>query len=279
MNAAAALSGEPHGQRFLRRRGFTLIELLVVIAIIAILAALLLPALARARLKAQCAQCISNLKQLELGATMYQGDNSDYLIPNASAGAPTNHEWCPSLSLDWGGSQANTNIALYKGTLLAPYVGNQIGIYKCPCDRVPSYIGPRLRSYSMNGQMGAVYGNPYNGTYRSYSKAGDMTCPVPANLFDFGDENAESINDGYFEINPVPGGDFPDIPAARMGHACGFGYADGHAAIHKWVTSALISPTQGSAPLDPESATIEHYAPGGNVDWTWFQQQATCPIQ
>jgi hypothetical protein len=131
----------------------------------------------------------------------------------------------------------------------------------------------------MNGQMGAVYGDPYNGTYRSYSKASDMICPIPANLFDFADENAESINDGYLEINPVPGGNFPDIPAARMGHACGFGYADGHAALHKWVTSALIAPASGSAALDPESATTQHYAPGGNVDWDWFQQQATCQVQ
>ena len=131
----------------------------------------------------------------------------------------------------------------------------------------------------MNGQMGAVYGNPYNGTYLSYSKANDMTCPTPSDLFDFADENAESINDGYLEINPLPGGNFPDIPSARMGQACGFSYADGHAAIHKWITQALINPASGSAPLYPESATTEHYAPGNNVDWTWFQQHATCPVQ
>src|ERR1035437_5441822 len=98
MNPSARLFGETHRPGSFRHRGFTLIELLVVIAIIAILAALLLPALARAKLKAQCIQCVSNLKQLQLGAALYQNDNNDYLIPNAPVGAPTNHEWCPSVT-------------------------------------------------------------------------------------------------------------------------------------------------------------------------------------
>ncbi len=73
------------------RAGFTLIELLVVIAIIAILAAMLLPALSRAKLKAQGIQCMNNHKQLLLAWKMYSEDNAENLLYSKAPGGP--YEW------------------------------------------------------------------------------------------------------------------------------------------------------------------------------------------
>jgi prepilin-type N-terminal cleavage/methylation domain-containing protein len=92
-----------------KSRGFTLIELLVVIAIIAILAAMLLPALSRAKAKAQRTRCLSNLRQLAVSSFLYAADNTDKLVPVIDGNNQTSL-WLPEVAA-WNtlGLNLNTN--------------------------------------------------------------------------------------------------------------------------------------------------------------------------
>jgi prepilin-type N-terminal cleavage/methylation domain-containing protein len=259
-----------------RRQGFTLIELLVVIAIIAILAAMLLPALSKAKMQSWKVKSVANLKQLQTGAKMYADDNTSILLPNAPFNPPSPgaKAWIDVSTMAYveglGAQVGNTNRALYTSGLLAPYLVNQIAVYKSPADTKPSQNGDRLRSYSMNGQMGAYYTKTYinfDAPAMLYIKETDITAPTPSDAFVFCEESPYTINDGYMEINSQPNAPaFPDVPAAYLGGACGFSFADGHSETHKWKTGVLLTVT-GPYPT----------VTGGrnNPDWIWFTQHAT----
>ena len=82
-------------------RAFSLVELLVVIAVIAILAAILLPVLDKAKQRAQTADCLNNMKQLQASYRMYVDDNNDYLPPN---------EAMPDLDVSWVLGDAQSDV-------------------------------------------------------------------------------------------------------------------------------------------------------------------------
>ena len=255
---------------------FTLIELCVVLVSIAILALLVLPALGASKTQSASTGCLYNLRHLQTGCAMYSTDNNDYLIPNAPLGPPSSRgAWINLLAAEnWGNSPANTNPVYYTSALLWPYLGNNLSVFRCPGDVVPSANGTRLRSYSMNGQMGSVYDATivagYNSGWLLYAKASDIVRPTPANAFVFLDESPGSLNDGYLQVglnSPI----FPDVPACYLEGGCGFSFADGHGEIHRWQTSTLKIPVlQGN--------TFVNLLPINgvrNVDWLWLRQHAS----
>ena len=233
---------------------------------------MLLPALSKAKARAQQIYCMNNLKQLALGWKMYSADNNDRLASSypgvnaVTAGQPIPAwmaTWCYGNAQTSGGAgsygYAGTDARGLELGVVYPYV-KSIKAYKCPSDNRSVVIAgqsrPILRSVSMNNWLagrdapksppdwtwqGAFgpggYGAGPAGSlpFKLFLKETQITKPTETWVLI--DEDKDSINDAMFLVN-MTGGKFSDLPA-RM-HDLGFGinFADGHAQIMKFKNRA-----------------------------------------
>lgn len=268
-------SGRSPAQR--KVHAFTLVELLVVIALIAILAALLMPALGKAKARAQGIYCLNNSRQLSVGWLLYADDHADRLAYNmggdanrTSVAPRTNLNWVNNI-MSWSLDSDNTNITTITDSALGAYTARQYRVYRCPSDNVLSAVQrqagwtARVRSYSMNamvgdaGELSASGRNVNNPGYVQYFKL--ATIPKPSRIFVFLDEHPDSINDGYFlnRASYDSDNEWTDLPASYHDGAASFAFADGHTQLQRWqhrLTKQPAVPQGADLPLSVPAAEV-----------------------
>ena len=183
--------------------------------------------------------------------------------------------------LTWELDPDNTNTVFLAEGGLAPYLGREPRVYRCPADNALSDIqrragwSQRVRSYSMNAMVGdageASAGgvNANNPDYVQFFTTSQFR--DTAGIFVFIEEHPDSLNDGYFLDKPD---DFEwiDLPASTHDGAATLSFADGHAEVHRWVCPSTRRPPQPDtgplpfAPPEVETADLEWLTQRISVD-------------
>jgi len=257
-----------------RTAGFTLIELLVVIAIIAILAGMLLPALSKARQKAQATQCLGNMKQLQMAWILYNDDNNGRLVPCGAPGAlnpGTNQSWCVGNMRSMPQDGSATNPQFFMDALLGRYAG-VAKVFKCISAKtiyVPTgqpYVRSVAMSTWMNNTPRDTPGGPFYQFYRRIEQLNH-----PSDLFVWVDEDEATIDNGDFRLDSLElATTFGNAPSAMHNQSSAVGFADGHVELHRWkqvMRNAAVAYLSGPS-----------YRPSNNpADVQWLKSRASEP--
>jgi hypothetical protein len=264
---------------------------------------MLLPALAKAKTKAQGILCMNNGKQMMLAMALYVSDFEDFYPPNPDdANTQPGHNWCPGDAGAGGAEEFNPDVLRNpQMSLLLNFIGNDIAIFKCPADRrLGVYTGkdPALakkkiqavRTFSMSQAVGTIcpgfdtgsghngkpslavngpwldggHGHKRNTPYRTYGKASHFVDPGPSQTWVLLDEDADSLNDAGFGVG-MPSAKWIDFPGTYHNMACGFAFADGHSEIKKWSRDS--------------TRVINHVVSQktvtGSPDWDWVRRHTS----